>query len=298
VPDVADAADPSDPTASDPTDVAPAKSPRGARPTVGGLSPVLWRIGARPDPVDEMRGTIVSRSGIRRHERVRPATLMMLADVVVGMRHEARVEEWTFTTDYSWRLADRRRVAEGETITAVARELRIGRRLIVEAVDYLDESGALLASTQITFMRTPQRPGDDPKPDISGVRALMASAPEEPLEAPLVEAAGVEIVDAAAGTVHLEIGDRIRRPGGMVQGSIMTLLGEVAAETLAEHALGGPCIVTGLDVRYLLGGRTGPLVTRSSWVGPPERGTVAVDVIDTGRGDALTTTFYVQVELL
>ncbi|MFN3218885.1 MAG: PaaI family thioesterase [Acidimicrobiales bacterium] len=295
----ADDADRSDQTAAPgPSSASPAPLVPGARPTIGGLSPVLSRIGARPDAVDEMRGTIVSRSAIRRHERLRPATLMMLADVVVGMRHEARVEEWTFTTDYSWRLADRRPVAEGETITAAARELRIGRRLIIEAVDYLDDSGALLASTQITFMRTPQRPGDDPKPDISGVRALMAGAPEEPLETPLVEAAGLEIIDAAAGTVRLEISDRIRRPGGMVQGSIMTLLGEVAAETMAEHTLGGPCIVTGLDVRYLLGGRTGPLVTRSSWVGPPERGTVAVDVVDTGRDDALTTTFYVQVEPL
>lgn len=292
------ATDPSDLTAPNPTDTAPTPAVPGARPAIGGLSPVLSRIGARPDAVDEMRGTIVSRSAIRRHERLRPATLMMLADVVVGMRHEARVEEWTFTTDYSWRLADCRPVAEGETITATARELRIGRRLIIEAVDYLDEAEVLLASTQITFMRTPQRPGDDPKPDISGVRALMAGAPEEPLEAPLVEAAGLETVDAASGTVRLEISDRIRRPGGMVQGSIMTLLGEVAAETLAEHTLGASCIVTGLDVRYLLGGRTGPLVTRSSWVGPPERGTVAVDVVDTGRDDAITTTFYVQVERL
>ena len=259
---------------------------------------MLSRIGARPDAVDEMRGTIVSRSAIRRHDRLRPATLMMLADVVVGMRHEAKVEEWTFTTDFSWRLTDRRPVAEGETVTAVARELRIGRRLIIEAVDYLDESGAALAAAQITFMRTPQRPGDDPKPDISGVRALMAGAPEEPLEVPLVEAAGLAIADAASGAVHLAIDDRIRRPGGMVQGSIMTLLGEVAAETLAEHTLGRPCIVTGLDVRYLLGGRAGPLVTTAAWIGPPERGTIEVAVVDTGRDDVLTTTFYVSVEPL
>lgn len=298
MPDTADTADPSDPTAPLGGGVPAAEGHQRDRPTIGGLSPVLSRIGARPDAVDELRGTIVSRSAIRRHERLRPSTLMMLADVVVGMRHEARVEEWTFTTDYSWRLADRRPVAEGETITAVARELRVGRRLIIEGVDHLDQAGALLARSQITFMRTPQRPGDDPKPDIAGVRALMASAPEEPLEVPLAEAAGLEIEDAGSGMVRLEVSDRIRRPGGMVQGSIMTLLGEVAAETLAEHTLGGPCLVTALDVRYLSGGRTGPLVTRTSWVGPPDRGTVAVDVVDTGRDDALTTTFYVQVEPL
>ena len=78
----------------------------------------------------------------------------------------------------------------------------------------------------------------------------------------------------------------------------MTLLGEVAAETLAEHTLGRPCIVTGLDVRYLLGGRAGPLVTTAAWIGSPERGTIEVAVVDTGRDDALTTTFYVSVEPL
>ncbi len=220
---------------------------------------------------------------------------MMLADVIVGMRHEAAIEEWTFTTDFSLRVADPRSVLEGETITAVARELRVGRRLIVEAVDFLDEAAATLAVAQITFMRTPLRPEDEPKPDISGVRAAMANAPEVPLAELLVDAAGLEVVDAAAGIVRLEIDDRIRRPGGMVQGSIMTLLGEVAAETLAEATLACPCVVTGLDVRYLLGGRTGPLVTRAAWVGAPERGTIEVSLIDTGRGDAVTTTFYVAV---
>jgi len=176
--------------------------------------------------------------------------------------------------------------------------LRVGRRLIVEGVDYLDGDGSMVAQAQITFMRTPSRPGDEAKPDIAAARRFMAGAPEHPLDLPLVDAAGIEIVDAATGALRLSIDDRIRRPGGMVQGSVMTLLGEVAAETMAEAALGVPCAVTGLDVRYLLGGRTGPLVTHSRWIGPPSAGTVSVEVLDTGRDDVVTTTFYVQVEPL
>jgi acyl-coenzyme A thioesterase PaaI-like protein len=270
-------------------------APAGAPPNLPGLSSVLTRIGARPDADDETAGWIVSRDAIRHHGHVRPSTLMMLADVVVGMRLESAVPEWTFTTDYSLRIATPTTVAEGHPILARSHLLRAGRRLIVERVAYTDDAGAMLAEAQVTFMRVEQRVGDDPKPDIGDIRRRIAEAPEWPLEEPLPDAAGIRVVDAAAGVVELDITARIMRPGGIVQGSVMTLLGEVAATAMAE-ATSGPCRITAIDVRYLLGGRTGPLVTRSWWLGPPAAGTIAVEVLDHGRGDAICTTFYVTLE--
>ena len=49
-------------------------------------------------------------------------------------------------------------------------------------------------------------------------------------------------------------------------------------------------------MRYLLGGRTGPLVATASWLGDPAGGRVVVETIDTGHGDVVTTTHLATVE--
>ena len=63
----------------------------------------------------------------------------------------------------------------------------------------------------------------------------------------------------------------------------MTLIGEVSAQTFAEAHYGTPCVVTSLDVRYLIGGRSGPLVTQAEWIGDPDSGTIKVDLRDEGH---------------
>lgn len=216
---------------------------------------------------------------------------MLLADTVVGMALEMAIEDWTFTTDFSFRRGAMRASSE---IHAVAKPMRHGRRLLVEEVDYTDDDGEMVGHAQITFMRTPLRAGET-KPDIAGIRERMAGAEVPRLDAPVHELAGIEVVDAASGHFILDPHDAVRRPGGFVQGAIVTLLGEMAAQGLAEHKLGGPCVVTDLDVRYLIGGRTGPLSTTASWIGPPDRRTIRVDLVDEGH-DVLSATFLARVE--
>lgn len=261
---------------------------------VTGSTSVMWRLGAIPDRDDPRTGTITVHPSVCRHGRVHPAALMLLADVVVGMPIEASVPDWTFTTDFSFRTVHDRPAVDGDVITARSRPLRHGSRLLVEAVEFVDGPGVPLAQARITFMRSPQRPGDPPKPDIGSIRARMADAPREPLGETFPVAAGVESGDTP-GTTSLLPGPRVRRPGGFVQGAIMTLLGEMAAVDLAERTLDRPCLVSSLDARYLIGGRSGPLVAAAEWVGEPERGVIAVDVVDRGHDDVITTTFLVGV---
>ena len=75
----------------------------------------------------------------------------------------------------------------------------------------------------------------------------------------------------------------------------MTLIGEVSAQTFAEAHYGTPFVVTALYVRYLIGGRSGPLVTKAKWNGTPDSGMIKVDLIDEGH-DLLSCTFLAQVQ--
>jgi uncharacterized protein (TIGR00369 family) len=249
------------------------------------------RIGARPDLVDLTRGSIEVVPQICHAGSIYGSALMMLADTVVGLRLEAEYPEWTFTTDFTLRVIE---PVASARLTAAATPLRVGKSLIVEAVDVFDAQGEPVAHMQITFMRTPLR-GDEAKLDIGALQERMATQKLVPLDGPLVAVTGMAVEDASVGRVSLTPDDSVRRPGGFVQGSIMTLLGEAAATALGEHHHGRRCRVDRLDARYLIGGRTGPLVTEARWLGVPGESDIVVYTRDNGRDDRITTTYVVGV---
>ena len=251
------------------------------------------RIGATWSLDDRDTGRLPIRSEICRGGVPYASAVMMLSDTIVGMRLERDVPDaWTFTTDYSLRRTTAQ-LPEGAELVATARPLRHGSRLLVEAVDHHVNGEAWAGHAQITFMRTPMR-AEDEKMDSEAIAQRMAGVERTLLDEPLVDAAGIEVT--APGTARLVPVDEVRRPGGFVQGAIITLLGEMAALSLAEAHHGRTCAVRDLDVRYLLGGRTGPLVATASWLGDPTDGRVAVETIDTGHGDVVTTTHLATVE--
>ena len=252
---------------------------------------VMARMGARPDLGDASKGHVNVNQHLTSHGIIRIAPLMLLADTVVGMRLESFVEDWTFTTDFSFRRAE---IATSQHIEASSSILRHGKRLMIEELEYIDENDTSIGHAQITFMRTPLREGEV-KPDIAKVRERMGSLELPPLDQPVEELAGIIISDAATGTVTMMPKEAVRRPGGFVQGAIMTLIGEVSAQTLAETHHDTPCVVTALDVRYLIGGRSGPLVTQAKWIGNPGSGMIKVDLLDEGH-DVLSCSFLAQVE--
>ena len=79
---------------------------------------VMARMGARPDLVDVSKGHVNVNENLTSHGIIRVAPLMLLADTVVGMRLESLVEDWTFTTDFSFRRAG---ITAAENIETEAR---------------------------------------------------------------------------------------------------------------------------------------------------------------------------------
>jgi acyl-coenzyme A thioesterase PaaI-like protein len=222
---------------------------------------------------------------------VHAAVLALIADMAAGWVADREAgEDWVFTSDLSLRAPNLRIPAR---IDATADPLRRGRGTITAEVVMLDEDGDLFAYAQAEFVRMAARPGDPSKPSMDD--AEFRSRRRQPLDRPLVAMAGVEVVDPAAGVVSVPLRDELRNPAGAMQGGMVALAAQVAAEALAGHRLGVPQVVTDLDIRYLAMGRVGPVRSAASFIGPPERGTVRVDLHDVGNDDRLITAVLARV---
>jgi acyl-coenzyme A thioesterase PaaI-like protein len=221
------------------------------------------------------------------HGVVRISVLALVADMMGGwVADRDSHHDWVFTTDLSVR-APARRVPS--LVVATGRDLRIGKGNIATDVHMRDEHGELLAYAHAGFVRMARRYGDHPKPDFQGAAERWSANRPLRITEPLVDAVGIEVVDAATGSVVVELRDELRNPAGAMQGAMVALVGEVAAEAMAEHHLGEPQIVTDLDVRYLAMGRVGPVRAQSWFVGAPGDGTIHVELRDEGNGNRLMT---------
>src|SRR5204863_439635 len=99
------------------------------------------------------------------------------------------------------------------------------------------------------FNRQARREGDHPNPDID--EAARRWGRYVPLDKPLIETVGVRVLDEASGQVEVEMRDELRNPAGAMQGAMIALVGEAAAEAvLTHHGVVRP-VVTDIDIRYL-----------------------------------------------
>ena len=254
---------------------------------------VMSQIGSGLRSIESMEGQLHVTQELCAAGTVRPSVLMFQADMVVGVPLEVAYPEWTYTTDFSIRMAGTP-VPPGTMVEARGRPLRLGSKLLVHEVDYRIETGEQVARVEITFIRQPLRDGEG-KEQISHILERLVASRPTTLATPLAEAVGIRVVDPTEGHVELNVGDHIRRSGGFVQGAMMSLLGEVSAQALGEAHLGCPAIVTDLDIRYLIGGRTGPLVAEAAWIGEPGQSAISVKIVDRGHDDVVTTTFLARV---
>jgi len=223
--------------------------------------------------------------------QVRPSVLMLIADITAGMIGEKEDPEcWHFTTDFQLRTAS---VPLPDHIDVTAEVLRAGATTLTCECQLTTPSGAQVGYAQIGFGRFLQRPGDPakhihdpPRPDLTGLPDI---------DRPLAELAGVQVVDASAGHVEVELTSQLLNPAGIMQGAMVTLVGEVGAETLAEHEFGSPHAVADIDIRYLLGGKIGPVYSICRWMGDPSSGWVVAEIRDLGKGDRLMATMMLRV---
>lgn len=216
---------------------------------------------------------------------IRISVLALMADMLGGWVADQHAEhDWVFTTDLSVRAPTPRLP---QHVIGTGTPLRVGRSTVAAEVVMRDEQGDMHAYSHVGFVRVPRRHGDDPKPDFEMSASRWNERPRitEPLEA----AAGIQVVDASHGAVSVELVDELRNPAGAMQGAMVALVGEVAAEELAAHHLGEPQVVTDLDVRYLAMGRVGPVVAHAAFIGAPEHRTMHVELRDRGMDDRVMT---------
>jgi len=216
---------------------------------------------------------------------IRISVLALMADMLGGWVADLHAgEDWVFTTDLSVR-APLSRVPE--YVHGTSAPLRIGRTNVFAEVGMRDETGALFAYSHLGFVRMARRPGDHPKPDFEASAAEWGTRPR--ITSPLEVEAGIEVTDAAAGRVEVDLRDTLRNPAGAMQGAMVALVGEVAAGAMATHHLGRPQIVTDLDVRYLAMGRVGPIHAQATFIGRPADGSLHVELRDSGVDGRLMT---------
>ncbi len=224
------------------------------------------------------------------HGVVRASVISYLVDVVAGVPLDNDPDFWTLTTDMTVRA--RPLPAPGQ-ISTVGSVLRRGKRSATCLVELTSDGGEPYATGAIGFARIPRKEGDPPKPRVALEEFPDILRGPGTLTRPLRQEAGIEVVDAAGGTVQVELTSDLLNPAGTLQGAMVALVAEAAAEDLLEARSGSPVVVTDLDLRYLQKTHLGPVRTRSRLLGTGPLDPVQVELVDLST-DQVTTLVYVR----
>jgi len=216
------------------------------------------------------------------HGSVRASVLSFVVDVAAGIPLDRDPGFWTLTTDMSVRMGA---VPAPGYVEARNQVLRKGTRSATCLVELTEDRGRPFATGAIGFSKVPRRADDPPKPNVAFGEVPLMFRDAVPLDRPLREEAGIEVVHAVDGVVQVEVTPELRNPAGTLQGAMVALVAEAAAEELVSARFGMPAVVTSLDLRYLRRTQAGPVRTRSRLLGSGWDAAVQVDVVDTSTGE-------------
>ena len=262
-------------------------------PNLDSSVPGRFGIGAHVDH-DGLHLVLTTQPEVLHHGVVRASVLAYAVDAAAGIAVDDDPDVWTLTTDLSLRM---RPVPAPAVVTASCTLVRRGRRSVTSTFAVVDGEGASVASGAIGFAAVPRREGDPPKPHFPPAVAARLFTGQSTLTEPLREAAGIEVIDATAGVVEVAVTPELRNPAGTLQGAMVALVAEVAAEELAATRTASPVVVTDLDLRYLAQTHEGPVRTRSRLLGPAPDDPMEIELIDTST-DRLTTLVYARATSL
>jgi len=252
---------------------------------------VPGRLGATAHHDDgELVLELTPQDATLQHGVVRASVLSFVVDAAAGIVLDRDPDAWTLTTDLSLRI---RPVAAPEVIRSSSRILREGGRSSSCLVELVSGDGSPVGSGVAGFARVPRRPGDPPKPPMTPERAPELLGRGELLGRPLREEAGIEVVDPLEGVVQVSVTPELRNPAGTLQGAMVALLAEAAAEDLVATRFESPVVVVDLDVRYLAQAQVGPVRTRSRLLGDGPDAPVQVELVDLAA-DRVTTLVYAR----
>jgi acyl-coenzyme A thioesterase PaaI-like protein len=256
---------------------------------------VPFRLGVAAEFRDgELQMQLRPRPEILRHGGVRASVLALMIDVVAGIVLDDDPGVWTLTSDLSVRM---RPIPAPEWIETRMTILRRGQRSAAAMVDLVDEEGDLVATGAIGFSKVRRREGDPPKPPIPLDRITEMFDGSSSLTHPLREEAGIRVLDAMTGSVEMPLTPAVRNPAGTLQGAMVALLAEAAAEEMASARFDVPAVVTDLDLRYLAQTGAGPVRTHCRLLGEGLHAPMEVELFDVSR-DRVTTLVYARTAVL
>jgi acyl-coenzyme A thioesterase PaaI-like protein len=214
---------------------------------------------------------------------VRAGVLAVLVDVIGGgLAASAASPDWIATADLT--------LHPGTVVEARASVLRAGRTTVVIEVALVDDDARDIGIASMSFSVLPRR---DTNPDIGAVRGSGPSTmatPDARLRVPIAEMLDVSVVDGAAGAIDVPINDWGLNSMGAMQGGVVAMVADIAAETALRAASTEPLVVSDLQVTYLGFGRVGPVQSRVEVLGiEPGRGAARVELVDTGAERRLMT---------
>jgi acyl-coenzyme A thioesterase PaaI-like protein len=262
---------------------------------LGGDVSVPGRLGVVAEYCDgEFELALRPRPEVLRQGAVRASVLSYMIDVVAGIVLDDDPDFWSLTSDMSVRM---RPLPAPDYIRTRSTILRRGRRSATAAVDLITGDGELVATGAIGFVRVPRRETDPPKPSVSpeGFAAVIDGS--KGLSQPLREAAGIVVLDAGHGVVEMPVTPGVRNSAGTLQGAMVSLLAEAAAEELASARFDTTAVVTELDLRYLAQTGADPIRTRCRLLGSGPDAPIEVGLFDVSS-DRLTTLVYARTATL
>jgi acyl-coenzyme A thioesterase PaaI-like protein len=216
---------------------------------------------------------------------IRTSVLSFVVDAVAGIGIDTEPDAWLFTSDMAVRV---RPIPAPAHVDARATVLRAGRRSVTCEVRLVDDSGAPVGHGVLGFSRVERKATDPPKPQVGAAEIAEHWTTVTPIEEPLADAAGIRVLDAAAGVVEVDADPMLNNMAGVMQGAMVALVAEVAAEEAASDRLGAPAFITELDIRYLQQVRSGPVRSSCEWLGDRPDSPIRVTLVDTST-DRLVT---------
>ncbi|MGO8860473.1 MAG: PaaI family thioesterase [Acidimicrobiales bacterium] len=242
----------------------------------------------------EFRLHLQPRDEVLHHGAVRASVVAFMIDVAAGVVLDDDPEAWMLTSDLSVRM---RPLVAPRSLSTRTTILRRGRRSATATVDLVTDSGDPVATGAIGFARVPRRPTDGPKPQASpdGMPGMFNGS--STLSRPLREEAGIAVLDATAGVVEMPVTPEVRNPAGTLQGAMVALVAEAAAEEMASARFDIAAVVTELDLRYLAQTGAGPVRSRCRLLGDGPDAPVRVELVDTSC-DRLTTLVYARTAVV
>ena len=113
------------------------------------------------------------------------------------------------------------------------------------------------------------------------------------LDRPLREEAGIVVLDPVAGALEMPVTPQLRNPAGTLQGAMVALFAEAAAEELVSARFDIAAVVTELDLRYLAQTGEGPVRSECTLLGDGPDAPMQVELSDRSSG-RLTTLVYAR----